>query len=113
MPAVPPVAITTAGGGFKAMTIGMGFLRAFFEQGILSETTHFGVISGASWMQAQFSFSETFMEAVTGLDGTNRSVNEVLKQAMKSWPNGMPKMKSQRQHRRQSVEDKLLSLKST
>jgi len=32
-----PTAITIAGGGFKAMTIGMGFMRAFHDAGTYDE----------------------------------------------------------------------------
>ncbi|KXZ51365.1 hypothetical protein GPECTOR_13g854 [Gonium pectorale] len=51
-----PLAICISGGGFRATTLGLGWLRGLHHLGVLERAKYLMVCSGASWLGAALSF---------------------------------------------------------
>ncbi|EFJ46764.1 hypothetical protein VOLCADRAFT_92900 [Volvox carteri f. nagariensis] len=51
-----PIAVCISGGGFRATTLGLGWLRGLQHLGLLNRVRYLSVISGASWLGAALSF---------------------------------------------------------
>eukprot|EP00878_Enallax_costatus_P004763 GHUV01005014.1.p1 GENE.GHUV01005014.1~~GHUV01005014.1.p1 ORF type:complete len:688 (+),score=137.57 GHUV01005014.1:137-2200(+) len=54
--AKPAIGIALSGGGFRAATLGLGYLRALFLLNITSSAKYLTSNSGGSWLAATFSF---------------------------------------------------------
>jgi len=55
---------TNSGGGFAAMTGGMGILRAMHEAGALDQVSYVGGNSGGNWLLTQLVYSEKFYDSI-------------------------------------------------
>ncbi|GLC39137.1 hypothetical protein PLESTF_000975200 [Pleodorina starrii] len=51
-----PLAVCISGGGFRATTLALGWLRGMQHLGLLSKVRYLSVISGASWLGAALCF---------------------------------------------------------
>jgi len=65
-----PIAFTTSGGGFRAMTLAMAFARAIGENDLWPKVTHMGTVSGSAWFSTMFVYSESFYLNVSGAKGS-------------------------------------------
>lgn len=58
--AKPNVGIAISGGGFRAATLGLGYLRALYLLNITSSAKYISSNSGGSWLVATYSFQDKF-----------------------------------------------------
>lgn len=52
----PTIGIALSGGGFRAATLGLGYLRALYLLGVTTSAKYLTSNSGGSWLAATFSF---------------------------------------------------------
>lgn len=71
------ITYTNSGGGFAAMTGGMGLLRAMHNSGALKRTSYLGGNSGGQWLLSQLLYSKSFFEGVTS---NTVPIEEVIRQ---------------------------------
>jgi hypothetical protein len=65
--AAVPIGWFSAGGGWRAMSVGMAVARNLHKAGVLSrpEFTHAAANSGGAWFMTQFAYSQPFFNNVT------------------------------------------------
>ena len=71
------VSYTNSGGGFAAMTGGMGVLKAMARQNVLEKLSHVGGNSGGNWLLTQLIWSDSFYTALTD---TDRPISDYIKE---------------------------------
>jgi hypothetical protein len=70
------VTYTNSGGGFAAMTGGMGILRAMHDSGALAQVSYMGANSGGNWLLTQMLWSESFYGSITSTKPIEQVITE-------------------------------------
>mmetsp|Transcript_92696 Transcript_92696/g.206018 ORF Transcript_92696/g.206018 Transcript_92696/m.206018 type:complete len:642 (+) Transcript_92696:54-1979(+) len=83
-PPASPIAWCTSGGGFVAMTMGLGFANSFHRAGLFDQKslTDMASNSGGTWFLMQFAYNPSFYAKVTG---TPSSLQVFVKQLLQAY----------------------------
>mmetsp|Transcript_49005 Transcript_49005/g.112375 ORF Transcript_49005/g.112375 Transcript_49005/m.112375 type:complete len:652 (+) Transcript_49005:52-2007(+) len=77
-PTRPALGWATAGGGWRAMSVGMSVGRNLHKLGMLSDLTHVAANSGGAWFLTQFSYSQPFFDNVTSTTSMQTIISDWL-----------------------------------